>query len=299
MRGEVAMPVRGIGAAALAGAAILSGLGLCDAGAADRAGEPAGTATTHVLHLPPDAFEAGGPLGGLEITRCRVVLAAGENASVLQVSPAMAARGFPGLAFTFPPYVREYDLGLGTAAVRVRVPGTNAADPATTLQSTSFGVRVAGTHLRLEVRFESDGTEFVGEFSADGPLTGKVPWRHALDVQANDLLVTVDLPLVASGMLPAVGSVTADVDFTFAVTAFGAAPVLIDHPAIKEHIVSAARDGLRALFSSPGFRGGMSMALGALVLGDPSVAGLPVRGIELVPAADGGLDVRILTTDGS
>jgi hypothetical protein len=282
-------------AVALAGAGILLGVGLCDAWAADTAG---GTAT-HILHLPPDAFETGGPLGGLEITRCRVVLADGENASRLEVSPAMAARGFPGLAFTFPPLVREYDLGLETAAVRVRIPGTNAADPATTIQSTSFGVRVAGTHLRLAVRFESEGAEFVGEFSADGPLTGKVPWRHVLDVQADNLLVTVDLPLVAQGMLPAVGEVTAGVDFTFAVTAFGTVPVTIDDAAIKEHIVAAARDGLRALFSSPGFRGGLSMALGALVLGDPSVAGLPVRGIELVPAADGGLDVRILTTHGS
>jgi len=281
-----------VGVTALAGALFAFGPGMRAAHAGDPAGAPS---PEHVLHLAPGAFEEGGVLGALEITRCRVVLAAGENGSVLEVSPAMAQRGFPGLAFTFPPFAREYDLGVGTASVRVRIPGTNAADPATTLQSTSFGVRIAGTHLRLEVRFESEGPEFLGEYALDGPLTGPVPWRHVLDVQADGLLVTADLPLVAQGMLPTVGEVTTGVDFAFAVAALGAAPVAIDSAAVKEHIAAAARDGLRALFASQGFRGGLSMALGALILAEPSVAGLPVRGIELAEAADGGLDVRILT----
>jgi hypothetical protein len=286
------MPALSFRTAALAGALALAGPAIPAAGLA----APAAGAPDHVLHLPPGAFEEGGILGALEITRCRVVLAAGQDGSVLEVSPAMAARGFPGLAFTFPPFVRDYDLGVGTASVRVRIPGADAADAATTLQSTSFGVRVAGTHLRLAVRFESGGTEFVGDYSLDGPLTGKVPWRHFLDVQADDLVVTADLPLLAQGLLPTVGEVTTGVDFTFAVAAPGSAPVAIDSAEIKGHIAAAARDGLRALFSSPGFRGGLSMALGALVLADPSVAGLPVRGIALAEAADGGLDVSILTT---
>jgi len=257
-----------------------------------RGAEPA---AERVVHLPPGAFAEGGVPGGLELTRCSVVLADGEMASVLRVSPAMAERGFPGLAFTFPPYRREYDLGLGWAAVRGRIPGADPGNPSTTIQSTSFDLRVAGTHLVLTVRFESAGPEFVGEYAAEGPLTGSVPWRRLLDIQADDLVVTADFNLFAQGLLPAVGEVTTTVDFSFAVAAFGSAPVAIESDELEEHIAAAARDGLRALFSSPGFRGGLSAALGALVLGDPSVAGLPVRRIELAAAADGGLDVRIFT----
>jgi len=258
----------------------------------------AAPAAAQVVHLPPDAFAEGGVLGGLGMTRCTVTLADGEGRSVLHVSPPMAERGFPDLAFTFPPYRRDYDLGqLGTVSVRVRIPGTDAADPATTLRSTGFDLRFAGTHLRLTVRFESEGREFVGEYAADSPLTGKLPWTHFLDVQADDLVVTADLPLVAQGLLPTVGEVTTAVDFTFGLAAFGSPGVKVDSAAIKEHIGRAARDGLRAFFGSPGFRGGLSTALGALILADPAVAGLPVRRIELSPAADGGLDVGIVTTD--
>lgn len=267
------------------------------ASAASAAGGAAPPAPPLILHVPPDAFTDGGVLGALQLTRCRIVLADGENRSILLVSPAMAARGFRDLAFTFPPYRRQYDLGLGTAAVRVRIPGDDVADAATTLRSTSFDLRVAGTHLLLEARFEGEGREFVGEYALDGPLTGAVPWQHFLDVQADDLVLAADFPLEARGLLPAIGDVTARADFSFSVSVAGGPGVSVESEPIRQHIAAAARDGLQALLNTPRFRGTLAAAIGAALLGDPRVAGLPVRGLELSAAGDGGLDVLVLTTD--
>jgi hypothetical protein len=262
------------------------------------AGGPAAAAPAPlVLHLAPDAFAEGGAFDQLQIGRCRVVLADGEGRSVLQVSPAMAKRGFRDLAFTFPPYLQRYDLGLGTAAVRVRIPGSDPRDATTTLQSTSVRLRIAGTHLLLEVRFEGAGPEFVGEYSLDGPLTGAVPWQHLLDVQADDLVVTADFPLEARDLIPAIGEVTAKADFSFSVTMSGDAGLAVEDDAIRQYVADAARRELQGLFNAPAFRGTLAAAVGAVLLGDPRVAGLPVRRLDLAAAGDGGLDVRVLTTD--
>lgn len=256
---------------------------------------PAPFTPEYVLHVPPDAFSQPEGLGRLKLGATRVVLADGENRSQLLVSPAMAALGFRDLAFSFPPYEAVYDLGLGTVSVRARLPGADAADPAGTLASTGFDLRVAGASIVVTIGFESEGREFVGEFATVNPFTGPIPWTPFLDVQADGLTVTAVVPLAAAGLRVGPGEVAADVRFAFAVAPTGAAPVNVDATGLKAHIAASVRDGLKAFLNAPGFKDPLAAALSLFFLNNPAAEGIPVSRLELRAAPDGGLDVLALT----
>ena len=190
----------------------------------------AAAAGPNVLHVPADLFAAGGPLGSLEINACRIVLADGPGGSLLRVSPAMARLGFRDIPFTLPPLEQEVAFGPLATTLRLRIPGRDPADPATTIQSTRVAMRIAGASIELTAVFEPQGPEMTGEYYAVDPRTGKDGWVHALDVEADDLTITVSFPIQAQGAALGLGAPTATADFSFAVSASGWAGLALDGP---------------------------------------------------------------------
>ena len=111
-----------------------------------------------MLHVPADLFAASGPLGALELDACRIVLADGPGGSLLRVSPAMAGLGFRDIPFTVAPLEQEVAFGPLATTLRLRIPGRDPADPATTIQSTRVTTRIAGASIELTAVFERPGT---------------------------------------------------------------------------------------------------------------------------------------------
>ena len=255
----------------------------------------------NVLHVPADLFAAGGPLGSLEINDCRIVLADGPGGSLLRVSPAMARLGFRDIPFTLPPLEQEVAFGPLATTLRLRIPGRDPADPATTIQSTRVAMRIAGASIELTAVFEPQGPEMTGEYSAVDPGTGKDGWVHALDVEADDLTVTVAFPIQARGVELGLGAPTVTADFSFAVSASGLAGLALDGTFAKDMVKSAIEravanalklDAYRTPLASRGHHLAARRALpGSGAAGDQAAAD---RGRRAGPAA--GHDLRLPDT---
>jgi hypothetical protein len=250
---------------------------------------------TRTLHVPPDLFAAGGPLGSLDIESSRIVLADGPNGSLLAVSPAMAALGFRDIAFTVPPLEREVAFGPLSMTLRLRITGRDTADPATTIQSTRLSARVAGASVALTAVFERLGPEMVGEYYTLDPRSGKAAWVRALDVDADDLTIAVSFPLQAQGVELTLGAPRVTADFSFGVSATGLASVALDGTFAKEMAKAAIERGVADALRLDAYRAPLAAALTTWLREGP-FRDLQLREIRLQPAADGGLDLLGITT---
>jgi hypothetical protein len=256
---------------------------------------PAGAAGPELLHVPADLFAASGPLGSLEIEACRIVLADGPGGSLLRVSPAMARLGFRDIPFTLPPLEQEVVFGPLATTLRLRIPGHDPADPATTVQSTRVAARVAGASIELTAVFERQGPEMTGEYSARDPRTGEDGWVHALDVEADDLTVTVSFPIQAQGAALVLGAPKARADFSFAVAASGWAGLALDGTFAKDVVRSAIEGAVAKALNLDAYRTPLAAAVTTWLREGP-FRELKLREIKLQPAADGGLNLLAVTT---
>jgi hypothetical protein len=247
-----------------------------------------------VLHVPADLFAASGPLGALEIDACRIVLADGPGGSALHVSPAMAGRGFRDIPFSLPPLEQEVAFGPLATTLRLRIPGRDPADPATTIQSTRVTTRIAGANVELTAVFEPQGPEMTGEYSAVDPGTGKEGWVHALDVEIDDLAITVAFPIQAQGVELGLGAPMVTAGFSFAVSARGLAGVVLDGTFAKDVVRSALERAVANALKFDAYRALLASAVTTWLREGP-FQGLALREIRLQPTADGGLDLRAVT----
>lgn len=248
-----------------------------------------------VLHVPPDLFAASGPLGALDINACRIVLADGPGGSLLRVSPAMAGLGFRDIPFTVPPLEREVSFGPLATTLRLRIPGRNPADPATTIQSTRVMMRIAGASIELIVIFERQGPELTGEYFAQDPRTGQAGWAHALDVEVDDLAITVSFPIQATGATLDLGAPRVTAGFSFSVAARGWAGMALDGTFAKDMVKSAIEDAVAKALDLDAYRAPLAATITTWLQEGP-FQGLKLREIRLQPTADGGLDLLPVTT---
>ena len=248
----------------------------------------------NVLHIPADLFAAGGPLGSLGINDCRIVLADGPGGSLLRVSPAMTRLGFRDIPFTLPPLEQEVAFGPLATTLRLRIPGRDPADPATTIQSTRVAMRIAGANVELTAIFEPQGPEMTGEYYAVDPGTGKEKWVHALDVEADDLTVTVSFPIQARGVELGLGAPTVKASFSFAVSARGLAGVVLDGTFAKDIVQSAIERAVADALNLGAYRTLLAATI-TTWLSEGPFQGLALREIRLQPTADGGLDLLPIT----
>ena len=246
-------------------------------------------ATPKLLHVPVDLFAASGPLGSLDLVNCGIVLADGPGGSLLRVSPAMARLGFRDIPFTVPPFTQE------VTTLRLRIPGRDPADPATTIQSTRVAMRIAGASIELTAAFESQGPEMIAEYFAQDPRTGKDGWVHALEVQADDLTVTVSFPLQARGVELDLGAPKVTAAFSFAVSASGWAGLALDGTFAKDVVKSAIESAVAKALNLETYRRLLATTV-TTWLSEGPFQGLLLREIRLQPTADGGLDVLAVTT---
>ena len=249
----------------------------------------------NVLHLPADLFAAGGALGALGINDCRIVLADGPGGSLLRVSPAMARLGFRDIPFTLPPLEQEVSFGPLATTLRLRIPGRDPADSATTIQSTSVTTRIAGASIELTAVFEPQGPEMTGEYFAADPGTGKEKWVHALDVEIDDLAITVSFPIQARGAELGLGTPAVTSSFSFAVSARGLAGVVLDGTFAKDMVQSALERAVANALKLDAYRTLLAVAITTWLREGP-FQGLALREIRLQPTADGGLDLQAVTT---
>jgi len=248
----------------------------------------------NVLHVPADLFAAGGPLGSLGINDCRIVLADGPGGSLLRVSPAMARLGFRDIPFTLPPLEQEVAFGPLATTLRLRIPGRDPADPATTIQSTRVAMRIAGANVELTAIFEPQGPEMTGEYYAVDPGTGKEKWVHALDVEVDDLAITVSFPIQSRGVELGLGTPTVTSSFSFAVSARGLAGVVLDGTFAKDMVQSALERAVANALNLEAYRTLLAATITTWLREGP-FQGLALREIRLQPTADGGLDLRAVT----
>lgn len=255
----------------------------------------AAAAGPNLLHVPADLFAAGGPLGALEIDACRISLADGAGGSLLRISPAMARLGFRDIPFTVPPLEREVVFGPLATTLRLRIPGRDPADPAVTIQSTRVGTRIAGVSIELTVVFERQGPELIGEYFARDPRTGRDGWVHALNVEADDLTITVSFPIETRGVELSLGSPQVNAGFSFAVAAEGWAGMALDGTFAKDVVKSAIESAVAKALDLDAYRAPLAAAISTWLREGP-FQGLPLREIRLQPTADGGLDLLAVTT---
>ena len=248
-----------------------------------------------LLHVPADLFAAGGPLGSLELDASRIVLADGPGGSLLRVSPAMAGMGFRDIPFTVAPLERTVVFGPIETTLRLRIPGRDPADPATTIQSTSVTTRIAGASVEMTATFERQGPEMTGEYYGLDPRAGKVGWVHALDVEADDLVVRVTFPVQAQGVTLTLAAPTVITGFSLAISAIGGGSMALDGTIAKDMVKSAIQGAVANALNLEAYRGPLAAAVTTWLREGPFLD-LPLREIRLQPTADGGLDIQAVTT---
>jgi hypothetical protein len=247
-----------------------------------------------LLHVPADLFAASGPLGSLELDASRIILADGPGGSLLRVSPAMAGLGFRDISFTVAPLEREVGFGPLAAAMRLRIPGRDLANPATTIQSTGVKTRIVGASVELTAIFERQGPEMIGEYYGTDPRTGLDGWVHALEVEADDLTVGVSFPVQAQGAALSLGAPTVTAGFSFGVSAGGGGVLALDRTFAKDMVQAAIEGAVASALDLEAYRGPLAAAITAWLREGP-FRDLELREFRLQPAADGGLEILAVT----
>lgn len=251
----------------------------------------------YIQHFSPDIFQLTGTLGSLlHISESFFALAHGDRNSAFNPSSAMSKFGAQQLLFTYPPRDERVDLVVGSTIFRVRLKGTNRMSAADSLRTTSFGVRVDRTNLVIDLVFEKDGTEFIGEYETQDILTKRIHWKHCLNLEADDLKVTITLPFDTSTRLLSgifsgglkFGEIKASASFTPRFSVLGSPPFTIEEGPIREDIKKQTERDLNAALNSQGFKDMFNGFLTTYIRG--LYQGTPVTLIKVQEASDGGLD---------
>jgi len=209
----------------------------------------------YVRTFPPSLFQPDGTLGFLHFSDSQFIYADGPQNSAFFPSSAMRAVGFEDrYLFTFPPYEKRVDFLIGSTKIRVRLNGANRLNPSESLGSTTLGLVVDGTALKVDIKFESQGTEFVGEYETQDIFSKKITWHRFLDVNIDNLSLTAVLTpvfftaqdiriqsvAVSSSFVP--GFVVLDTNFS------------VDQTPIKDFIKGEVEASMRNYLLSDNFR---------------------------------------------
>lgn len=260
---------------------------------------PASFDPQYVRHFSPDAFQPTGVVGSLfHISESRFTFAHGTNNSAFIPSNAMIALNFERSLFTFPPRDQRIDLAVASTIFRVRLKGSNRLNASESLQTTAFAVVVSGTDILINIAFERDGTEFIGEYETQDVLSGKIYWKHCLNLEADDLKISVTLPVSTAraylrvGFL-SFGEIKATASFIPRFSVLGSPPFRIDEGPIKDYIKSDTERSIASTLNSEGFKAMLNSALTVYVRG--LFQDTPALTVQAVKAGDGGLDLVGLT----
>jgi len=243
----------------------------------------------YIRTFPPNLFQADGTLGVLHFYDSQFIFADGTQNSVFISSSAMRGMGFPEIyAFTFTPYEKYVNLFIGSTKIRVRLNGTNRRSHAESLQSTSLGMTVDGTALKVDVKFESEGVEFFGEYETQDILSKKITWHRFLDVNIDNLSLTAALtPTFFTAQDVRIQSVTVSSSFAPGFVVLDQ-NISVDNTPIKDYIKSELEASLRNYLMSDDFRLAFlpifSGQVQTLFQGSP-----PMSFIEVGRASDGGM----------
>ena len=243
----------------------------------------------YIRTFPPNLFQADGTLGVLHFYDSQFIFADGTQNSVFIASSAMRGMGFREIfAFTFLPYEKYVNLLIGSTKIRVRLNGTNRRSHAESLQSTSLSMAVDGTALKVDVKFESEGVEFFGEYETQDILSKKITWHRFLDVNIDNLSLTAALtPTFFTAQDVRIQSVTVSSSFAPGFVVLDQ-NISVDNTPIKDYIKSELEASLRNYLMSDDFRLAFlpifSGQVQTLFQGSP-----PMSFIEVGRASDGGM----------
>lgn len=220
----------------------------------------------YIRTLPPDLFQEAGTLGFLRFFESQFIFADGVDNSAFLPSSAMRGLGFRDrYLFSFPPYEKRIDLLVGSTKIRVRVNGANRLNRAESLQSTFLNMAVDGTTLKVDVKFESEGVEFVGEYETQDILSKKITWHKFLDINIDNLSLSAALtPVFPSRREVRIQSVTASSSFAAGFVVLDT-NISVDKTPIKDYIKAELEASLRNYFLSELFQGAFLPILGRQV----------------------------------
>jgi len=247
-------------------------------------------------HWSPNIFTPQGTLGSLtHIYECRFVFAHGNKNSAFFPSNELLTLGMSPFYFTYTPYEQRIDLGVASTILRVRVAGTNRLKPSEVLETTSFRMMVNGMSLNINLGFESSGTEFVGEYETQDILTGRIHWKHFMNINIDNLVVDATLQLqnyYPPGLIIASPSVAATFSASFSI--FDTPSFNVDRTPIKDFLESEVENNIKTFLNSEGFR-----VLFGSILSDyvkQTYQRTPVVTFKGVRASDGGITFIGYTT---
>jgi hypothetical protein len=250
----------------------------------------------YIRNFPPDIFQPTGLLGSvLRISDSFFAFANGNMNSAFNPSSAMIGLGAQQVLFTFPPKDQRIDLIVGSTIFRVRLKGANRLSAADSLRTTSFGVTVSRTDVVISLTFESDGTEFVGEYETQDVLTKKIYWKHCLNLEIDSLKITATMPIMTDEKLLnspwqffSFGGIKASASFTPRFSILGTPPFTIGEGPIKDFIKAEAERQVTNSLNNQGFKDMFNSYLTTFVRG--VYQGTPVVKVKARAAANGGLD---------
>jgi hypothetical protein len=250
----------------------------------------------YIRNFPPDIFQPTGLLGSaLRISDSFFAFANGNLNSAFNPSSPMIGLGAAQVPFTFPPKDQRIDLIVGSTIFRVRLKGANRLSAAESLRTTSFGVTVNRTEVVISLTFESDGTEFVGEYETQDILTKKIYWKHCLNLEIDSLKITATLPILTDEKLLnspwqflGFGGIKASASFTPRFSILGTPPFTIGEGPIKDFIKAEAERQVTNSLNDQGFKDMFNSYLTTYVRG--VYQGTPVVKVKARAASNGGLD---------
>lgn len=243
----------------------------------------------YIRSLPPNLFKPEGTLGVLHFYESQFIFADGAQNSVFLPSSAMRGMGFPEIyTFTFPPYEKTINLVVGSVKYRVRLNGANRRSRAESLASTALGMAVDGATLKIDIAFESDGVEFVGEYETQDILSKKITWHRFLDIHIDNLALTAVLtPYFFTAQELRLQSVNVSSTFVPGFVILDRT-ISVDNTPIKDFIKSEVEASLRNYLLSDAFRLSFLSVLNNMV--QTLFAGCPrLNVIEISRADDGGM----------
>ncbi len=243
----------------------------------------------YVRSLPPNLFKPEGTLGILHFYESQFIFADGQQNSVFLPSSAMRGMGFPDVyPFTFPAYEKTVNLVVGSVKYRIRLNGANRRSRTESLASTALGMAVDGTTLKIDIRFESDGIEFCGEYETQDILSKKITWHRFLDVNIDNLSMTAVLtPYFFTAQDLRLQSVNVTSSFVPGFVILDQT-ISVDNTPIKDYIKGEVEASLKNYLLSDAFRLSFLSVLNNMV--QTLYAGSPrLNFIETSRADDGGM----------
>ena len=243
----------------------------------------------YIRTFPQNLFQKGGTLESVRFYESQFIFADGPKNSVFLPSSAMRGLGFPEIyLFDFPVYERPVNLLIGSTKYRVRLNGSNRSRWAESLQSTTLGLTVAGTAIKVDIAFESEGVEFVAEYETQDVFSKKITWHKFLDINIDNLSLSAAMtPQFISLRDVRMQSVTVSSSFAPGFVVLDQ-NISVDNSPIKDFIKTELEKSLSAYLLSDAFRTSflaiLSGQLQTLFLGCPYL-----NVIDVSVADDGGM----------